>query len=710
MKRKKASQPDGGENSHPNSSSGSVANLAAFYESKKSPVRSPLGPRNESVPRSSSRRQNTPTRQKDDGRKIDRRRAAMLEERKSERRVVGTSATPPRPRREGTGRTPPRLQREGTSRTPPRRAMQNSVPRRALSSPTPTAAERTEGAGTPERTLSAPEEVTSEPQAAAGGNAAVLSFRILLLLLSFYELHHYRFLSHAATVFDFISVMTGWDDVLHVAFVFAALVNGIGVAASVVRRRGGDGTTTLMGMAACLLVFILVMACWIAILPVFRNCPDSDSGRRMCLFVARTVRASKGRSSKRPAFDVTNPRYSLLDILGRDWVKRLTRLAKSRIKGKVFREIAKGFFQPFAFHGRLRRLLNLVKWAKYLAPLVGTCNKFRGHCVDMARKRGQRSRSRAAQQRWTDILLAVTNQTRTERAVLQLQKAFRERRAAKARRRFELMASPGREGSSNEQLARKIRRELIVEQYSSRSKIRRIEELDSQRELRRVVSSVERDGIARHKERRRRMRKRLLLSPKTGFAVVWKYLTVSCVALEISQILLAPVLSGELKKMPLDRFLLTVMRAWSGEGGGPANDPTCALGPARRARVVLAHILARLLVPVVNCVFFLDVFITFFTGELGGKGTVVPKPAFARYVLPGVGLQLIVNPTMVRISRCVRGLVLEAVRIGPSLCLHVGLACLPFVARVVDVALDCIFNFVEGQNRIVKQNKRRNSM
>jgi len=658
----------------------SVANLASFYESKCSP----LGPRKETGSRPGRHNNNTPiARRDDDGRrKLDARRAAMLEERQSERR------------------------REGTSRTPPRRAARGPDPRRRTVPPTanPTAEERMGGAETPERKRKRPatEEVASDqsdlspdPPADPPAAAVRLSFQIVLLVLSLYEIQHYRFLSHAATVFDYVSVMTGWDDYLHVGFVAAALVSGVARAASASGRRAGADRTP-RGAAERLLIFAVATACWLAVLPVFRDCTDGDSGgRRMCLFVARTARTRKGRPSKRATFDVTNPRHSLLDVFGREWIRRLTRFVKSKIKGRVFREVSRGLFRPFAFHGRLRRLLNVVKWAKYLAPLAGTCNKFRGHCLDMARKRGQRSRSRAAQQRWTDVLLAVTNQTRTERAVLQLQKAFRERRAAKVRRRFELIASR-REGSSNDRVARKIRRELIVEQYSSRSKIRRIEELDSQREMRRVVSRVERDGIARHRESQRRMRKRLLLSPKTGFAVGWKYLTVSCVALEISQILLAPVLSGELKKMPLDRFLLTVMRS---EGGGPAG------------RAVLAHVLARLLVPVVSSVFFLDVFITFFTGELSEAGTLVPKPAFARYAVPGVGLQLIVNPTMVRISRCVRRLALEAGRIGPSLCLQVALACLPFVARVVDVALDCIFNFVEGQNhRILKQNKSRNSM
>lgn len=61
------------------------------------------------------------------------------------------------------------------------------------------------------------------------------------------------------------------------------------------------------------------------------------------------------------------------------------------------------------------------------------------------------------------------------------------------------------------------------------------------------------------------MKKRLLLRPKTFFAVGWKHFTVACVALEIMQIIFAPILSGEMKKMPLDKFLLRILNVSSSQ-------------------------------------------------------------------------------------------------------------------------------------------------
>jgi hypothetical protein len=68
---------------------------------------------------------------------------------------------------------------------------------------------------------------------------------------------------------------------------------------------------------------------------------------------------------------------------------------------------------------------------------------------------------------------------------------------------------------------------------------------------------------------------------------------------------------------------------------------------------------------VVGIVCYLDVFITFFTGEIDATGTLVPKPAFARWILPGLILQLAVNPVMEATSHFVGALINRIVDLGP---------------------------------------------
>ena len=380
------------------------------------------------------------------------------------------------------------------------------------------------------------------------------------------------------------------------------------------------------------------------------------------------------------------------------------------------REISWAIVSPFAFCGRLRKLLRIIRWASFLAPLFGTCNKFRGHLLEMIERRRQRSASKAARKRWDDLIDAFSHQSKLERATLKLQRRFLEKWEHQAQRRFALLA-PYR-GSSNLRLSCKIRSRLIEEIRLSRLRLDKMEKLDSQRQVRSHVSMDERMSITQHKESERK-RRRLLLSPKTSFAVGWKYFAVACVSLEISQMIFAPMLSGEMKKMPLDIFLLRILKASPDcndkivkKVAAPSffvpvinnlGDVACATSLWERRWLVFARIFATLMVPVVNTIFFLDVFITFFTGELTSSGSLVPKPFFTRYIFPGIGLQLIVNPTMAEITRLVKRTIVHAIRVGPGLFLHLLLACAPLATSCYGWLLDMIFDFVERQNTITSR-------
>jgi len=517
----------------------------------------------------------------------------------------------------------------------------------------------------------------------------------ILLLLSVYEVQHYYHL--ISTPIVFISNMTGWSqhyhnstsittttitdaesnwsEVLHVGFVLSFWIRAL-VASGMITKQSISKNEKKNGSIQTALMFLLIAICWVTILPIFRD----DCGSKACFFIEKSVMDSHYM------FKVSNPRYSILDLLLTKWYKSIRLLIRIKIKSRVRKEVQRALLSPFGIHGRLKKLFTIIRWSKFLAPLIGTCNKFRGHILDMIQKRRQHNTSKAAQQRWDIVLDALSKQSKLERAVLKIQKCFREKRELKAKRRYELMKpttrrTPGKHQMAN-QIRERIREKLIEEQRLSRSKLEQMEKLDSERQMRRQVSRDERRDITKHKESERKLKKRLLLSPNTSFAVAWKYVTITCVALEISQIIFAPMLSGgELKKMELDTFILKVLKISSS-----------------------SHILATAMVPVVNAIFFLDVFITFFTGELASStGTLIPKPFFTRYIVPGIALQLIVNPTMIEISQMVKQMMIHAIHIGPSLCFHLLLAVIPFVVCAYDVLLDLIFDFVEQQNLNLKK-------
>ena len=548
--------------------------------------------------------------------------------------------------------------------------------------------------------------------------AVKVASQLILLLLSLYEVQHHYHFSSTATIFDAITELTGWSELFHVAFVLAFFVRAL-VASYVSTRRILSMKKIKNGkvsLVQTILLFGFIVSCWLALLPIF-------SDNQFCFFVERVTTQSK------PLIKISNPRYSMLDLLAKNWYRRIKFLVKSKIKGRVMKEIQRALFRPFTIHGKLKKLFTIIRWSKFIGPLVGTLNKFRGHVLDMIKKRQQHITSKAAQQRWSDLLDSLSKQSKLERAVLKLQKQFREKRELKAKRRFNLM-SPVRDKTSNKQMANKICKILVEEQKHSRSKLERMEILNSQREMRRQVSQDERRDITKHKESERMLKKRLLLSPKTSFAVAWKYFTVACIALELIHHMFAPVLSGELKKMPLDKFLLKVLNASSSSnfcGGKPGtkqavsapsifipvinnlDDITCTDSLMKQTWLVSAHIIATVIPLFVNTIFFLDVFITFFTGELSSTttGMIVPKPFFTRYILPGVGLQLIVNPTMFEISRLVKQMIVHAMHIGPCLCSHLFLGCVPFAVCCYDLVLDVLFDFVEKQNRDYRMSKRK---
>jgi len=71
-------------------------------------------------------------------------------------------------------------------------------------------------------------------------------------------------------------------------------------------------------------------------------------------------------------------------------------------------------------------------------------------------------------------------------------------------------------------------------------------------------------------------------------------------------------------------------------------------------------------VVLVGLAYFLDVFITFFTGEFHpANGVLVPKPFFVRWILPGLVLQLAVNPYMKTVAGWTSDLFRSVLKLGP---------------------------------------------
>ena len=178
------------------------------------------------------------------------------------------------------------------------------------------------------------------------------------------------------------------------------------------------------------------------------------------------------------------------------------------------------------------------------------------------------------------------------------------------------------------------------------------------------------------------LNRKLLLRPNTTFAVIWKLLFLLCILFEIGQLVYKPYLERyreKRSKRPMGigkilelKLVPTPMREWEACREGPATRDHnslwfnsllrnqteldtkihpwyCSFKAAHSAWSSVVRFAVTETLVIIGVVCYLDVFVTFFTGELDPEtGTLGPKPFFTRYLLPGLLLQLVVNPQMVR--------------------------------------------------------------
>lgn len=201
---------------------------------------------------------------------------------------------------------------------------------------------------------------------------------------------------------------------------------------------------------------------------------------------------------------------------------------------------------------------------------------------------------------------------------------------------------------------------------------------------------------------KKRRQAKMLLRPNTRFAFMWKLLFVSCLLIELSQKAMRPKLQkfqeAQKVKREKDMEWYTKLRmfhpgrkrkkeeemdtkkpndmdwyafveamvvpstvlewgecAITNTNTSPpwyCKEPVVTLQTSyiKMLRFFLYEVLAM-----VDVIFFLDVFVVFFTGRFDPlTGELVPMPFFKRWILPGVLMQLLLNPRMAEVSAAVQ--------------------------------------------------------
>jgi hypothetical protein len=341
--------------------------------------------------------------------------------------------------------------------------------------------------------------------------------------------------------------------------------------------------------------------------------------------------------------------------------------------------------QPFLFHSRLHNAVRLLRWAKYLLPIVGTCNKLKGQIEDGIEKLKLNRRTERMFTFWKCLLSRVKQKNALEHAVRRIQYSFRLRRKENAERKLRFLTMT--EGNRTRRAANvyaRIEQRWAQEFVTADIGIALAEHVEQKRIVRRTVTMADRKKILQC-EKKVQQSSLFLIPPNTAFSVAWKCLAIFCVIVEVLNLVLLPRadhityqdLSASLWKGHEHRNLCQNLDqtarhipSWilRFHGAMAYSQPQCTEADLYSVGDLALAILKRLieyLQPLIKFVSFADVFITFFTGDIDGV-SLVPKSFVSRWIFPGILLQLYVNPSMKYIGKIFERLIYSLITFGPS--------------------------------------------
>ena len=376
-------------------------------------------------------------------------------------------------------------------------------------------------------------------------------------------------------------------------------------------------------------------------------------------------------------------------------VAKIAKIHRKKMKKRGIREGLKlGFafaLHPFQTWKHSQKLLYIIRWIKYIIPLIGYGLKIRSSCRTVIVSYMQRRRQKRAESFRRKQWRQMTENQRRERAAKRIQSTYRsycERQACF--RMMEGMKIQGDEAARRLQLA--LRSMLERARAKEQKKKRELEKLERKRRHsirfgRNVVGMNEKEQ-ARLKElrmetkpeiRRFDIDSHLLMRPDSGFQKVWAIFYFTLTFLEIVahlsnvhmakraqksesnvptvslklQNLLIPDPVADLKECSCVPSMKRFFKRSQPDECGPFPwycEPTYAMLQQTYSRAVL--VLIERIVTVMGFVFFLDCPVFFFTGRYHPEtGVLISRPWFRRWVMPGIIMQMIINPQLEKTAK-----------------------------------------------------------
>lgn len=401
--------------------------------------------------------------------------------------------------------------------------------------------------------------------------------------------------------------------------------------------------------------------------------------------------------------------YSLLYAiihLGMSYIVHFLR-EEGRRKAKVLAFVlaSHALRQPISFGRRVRKLLKLVRWLKYLIPIMGTSMKFWDNFKDMRKKMRQKREARIARKIRKLSMRHCTPEQLREHAVLKLQKVFRGIRVRRLLKVLRIIQGH-QETIAAVRLQRQFRHWLARAREQLRLEHLELAKLqEKQRSCFGPLCTEDRTRMYHLQQELQRHTDfaltKILLRHNSRFVVWWKAILVIAVGFEIGGLVLQPYMVKHHKSYNNMLEHHIVPERWS-------NLPVCRPKPPKPFSQKVWHRVTRFFTPMrrlapiphsikkpwycsvratrvqeafrsvmlsvirnfhifLAVVFFWDVFITFFTGELDeNSGCLKPPGFFTRYIFPGILFQCIVNPQMETTAKIIQWIIRMTIILGPS--------------------------------------------
>lgn len=346
---------------------------------------------------------------------------------------------------------------------------------------------------------------------------------------------------------------------------------------------------------------------------------------------------------------------------------------------------------PFQAWKHSQKLLYLIRWIKYIIPLIGYGLKirksFRTVIVSYMQRRRQNKAERLRRKQWRQL----TENQRKERAAKRIQSTYRsycERQACL--KMMEGMKIQGDEAARKLQLA--LRSLLEHARAKEQKKKRELEKLERKRRQsirigRNVVGMAEKEQ-ARLKElrletkpetRRFDIDSHLLMRPDSGFQKLWAIFYFTLTFLEIVAHLSNVHMAKRARNSDSDALTVSLKLQNLLIPDPVAALKECSCVPSKKglfkrsqpedcasfpwycrpnyAMLQWAYsgaimFLIERIVTVMGFVFFLDCPVFFFTGAYHpDTGVLISRPWFRRWVMPGIVMQMIINPQLEKTAK-----------------------------------------------------------